>query len=226
MPRSAASPTAPTGVSPDARSWRRSPRERSPKRGSKASAAFNESSVISRYGRMSPPRERRNRSGARSTGRCGAPAATAGLNAIVDGLRGNDLSHEQLGRWGALFNQGVDRMRRLVCEDYDGFSPHDGRRADERAHHSRRATSIAAGSDQGHCRRRVSETSATGRCGRNYEPGRAPQLTGSASRQSRSSKLLDNRESHTVHASARETEMYLAVVLAAVGGLRGGQTGE
>ena len=29
----------------------------------------------------------------------------------------------QLGKWGPVFNQGVDRMRRLVCEQYyDGFS--------------------------------------------------------------------------------------------------------
>jgi len=43
-------------------------------------------------------------------------------DAIVDGLARNDLSAGQLGRWGPVFNQGVDRMRRLVCEYYDGFS--------------------------------------------------------------------------------------------------------
>ena len=43
-------------------------------------------------------------------------------DAIVDGLARGDLSAAQLGRWGANFNQGVDRMRRLVCEYYDGFS--------------------------------------------------------------------------------------------------------
>ena len=32
------------------------------------------------------------------------------------------LSAAQLGRWGPVFNEGVDRMRRLVCEYYDGFS--------------------------------------------------------------------------------------------------------
>ncbi|MFN8006391.1 MAG: NAD(P)/FAD-dependent oxidoreductase [Terriglobia bacterium] len=42
--------------------------------------------------------------------------------AIVDGLQSGDLSARQLGRWGDTFNQGVDRMRRLVCEYYDGFS--------------------------------------------------------------------------------------------------------
>jgi flavin-dependent dehydrogenase len=43
-------------------------------------------------------------------------------DAIVEGLATGDLSAAQLGKWGPLFNQGVDRMRRLVCEYYDGFS--------------------------------------------------------------------------------------------------------
>ena len=43
-------------------------------------------------------------------------------DAIVDGLRKNDLSADQLGGWGTVFNEGVDRMRRLVCEYYGGFS--------------------------------------------------------------------------------------------------------
>jgi flavin-dependent dehydrogenase len=43
-------------------------------------------------------------------------------DAIVEGFEKNDLSAAQLGKWGELFNQGVDRMRRLVCEYYDGFS--------------------------------------------------------------------------------------------------------
>jgi flavin-dependent dehydrogenase len=43
-------------------------------------------------------------------------------DAIVEGLQSGDVSAEQLGKWGPLFNQGVDRMRRLVCEFYDGFS--------------------------------------------------------------------------------------------------------
>ncbi len=42
--------------------------------------------------------------------------------AIADGLTRDDTSAAQLGRWGDNFNQGVDRMRRLVCEYYDGFS--------------------------------------------------------------------------------------------------------
>jgi flavin-dependent dehydrogenase len=43
-------------------------------------------------------------------------------DAIVDGLERGDTSAAQLGRWGPAFNQGVDRMRRLVCEYYGGFS--------------------------------------------------------------------------------------------------------
>ncbi len=43
-------------------------------------------------------------------------------DSIVEGLSSGDLSASQLGKWGPAFNQGVDRMRRLVCEYYDGFS--------------------------------------------------------------------------------------------------------
>jgi flavin-dependent dehydrogenase len=43
-------------------------------------------------------------------------------DAILDGFASGDLSAAQLGRWGPTFNAGVDRMRRLVCEYYDGFS--------------------------------------------------------------------------------------------------------
>ena len=42
--------------------------------------------------------------------------------AIVDGLQKGDTSKAQLGAWGPSFNEGVDRMRRLVCEFYGGFS--------------------------------------------------------------------------------------------------------
>jgi flavin-dependent dehydrogenase len=43
-------------------------------------------------------------------------------DAIADGLAKGDTSAAQLGRWGDVFNEGVDRMRRLVCEYYNGFS--------------------------------------------------------------------------------------------------------
>ena len=43
-------------------------------------------------------------------------------DAVCDGLDRGDTSGAQLGHWGSDFNAGVDRMRRLVCEYYDGFS--------------------------------------------------------------------------------------------------------
>jgi len=43
-------------------------------------------------------------------------------DAIVEGLEHGDTSAEQLGKWAPGFKQGMDRMRRLVCEYYDGFS--------------------------------------------------------------------------------------------------------
>jgi hypothetical protein len=43
-------------------------------------------------------------------------------DAIVEGLAAGNTSAAQLGKWGPVFNEGVDRMRRLVCEYYDGFS--------------------------------------------------------------------------------------------------------
>ena len=43
-------------------------------------------------------------------------------DAIVEGLAKGDTARAQLGKWGDNFNRGVDRMRRLVCEYYDGFS--------------------------------------------------------------------------------------------------------
>jgi len=43
-------------------------------------------------------------------------------DAIAEGLTKGDTSAAQLGKWGPTFNRGIDRMRRLVCEYYDGFS--------------------------------------------------------------------------------------------------------
>jgi flavin-dependent dehydrogenase len=43
-------------------------------------------------------------------------------DAIVEGVKKGDTSATQLGNWQDSFNRGVDRMRRLVCEYYDGFS--------------------------------------------------------------------------------------------------------
>jgi flavin-dependent dehydrogenase len=41
---------------------------------------------------------------------------------IVEALKEGDTSAARLGWWGPMFNEGVDRMRRLVCEYYAGFS--------------------------------------------------------------------------------------------------------
>jgi flavin-dependent dehydrogenase len=43
-------------------------------------------------------------------------------DAILDGLSRDDVSPGQLARWRPGFDEGVNRMRRLVCEYYDGFS--------------------------------------------------------------------------------------------------------
>lgn len=43
-------------------------------------------------------------------------------DAIADGLLRGDTSRAQLGRWEPDFVRGMNRMRRLVCEYYDGFS--------------------------------------------------------------------------------------------------------
>jgi flavin-dependent dehydrogenase len=43
-------------------------------------------------------------------------------DAIAEGLAKNDTSAAQLGKWGPEFKQGMDRMRRLVIEYYEGFS--------------------------------------------------------------------------------------------------------
>lgn len=43
-------------------------------------------------------------------------------DAVCDGLAMGDTSGAQLGRWEADYRKGMDRMRRLVIEFYDGFS--------------------------------------------------------------------------------------------------------
>ena len=43
-------------------------------------------------------------------------------DAITEGLAKGDTTGAQLGKWGPALNQGIDRMRRLVCEYYEGFS--------------------------------------------------------------------------------------------------------
>ncbi len=43
-------------------------------------------------------------------------------DAVTEGLAKGDTSGAQLGQWEGAFTQGMDRMRRLVVEFYDGFS--------------------------------------------------------------------------------------------------------
>ena len=43
-------------------------------------------------------------------------------DAISEGLSKGDTSAAQLGKWGPEFIAGMDRMRRLVCEFYDGLN--------------------------------------------------------------------------------------------------------
>ena len=43
-------------------------------------------------------------------------------DAVCEGLAKGDTTGEQLGKWEPGFVKGMDRMRRLVCEFYDGFS--------------------------------------------------------------------------------------------------------
>jgi flavin-dependent dehydrogenase len=43
-------------------------------------------------------------------------------DAIAEGLSRGDTSAAQLGKWGPAFIAGMDRMRRLVCEFYDGLN--------------------------------------------------------------------------------------------------------
>ncbi|HEY2148707.1 MAG TPA: NAD(P)/FAD-dependent oxidoreductase, partial [Pirellulales bacterium] len=43
-------------------------------------------------------------------------------DAVAEGLASGDTSAAQLGKWSPGFVKGMDRMRRLVVEYYDGFS--------------------------------------------------------------------------------------------------------
>jgi flavin-dependent dehydrogenase len=43
-------------------------------------------------------------------------------DAVVEGLAKGDTTAAQLGKWEGEYVRGMERMRRLVCEYYDGFS--------------------------------------------------------------------------------------------------------
>ena len=49
-------------------------------------------------------------------------SAAMAADTIAEGLAKGDTSERQLRKWEPEFNAGMDRMRRLVCEFYDGFS--------------------------------------------------------------------------------------------------------
>lgn len=43
-------------------------------------------------------------------------------DAISEGLKQGDTTQKQLGKWGPAYIAGLERMRRLVCEFYDGLN--------------------------------------------------------------------------------------------------------
>ncbi|QDU26927.1 hypothetical protein ETAA8_20110 [Anatilimnocola aggregata] len=49
-------------------------------------------------------------------------SGSVAADAISEGLKNGDTSEAQLGKWGPDFITGMERMKRLVCEYYDGFS--------------------------------------------------------------------------------------------------------
>src|SRR5204863_10159183 len=52
----------------------------------------------------------------------GLTSGAMAADAICEGLDKGDTSERQLRKWELAFGAGMDRMRRLVCEYYDGFS--------------------------------------------------------------------------------------------------------
>jgi flavin-dependent dehydrogenase len=49
-------------------------------------------------------------------------SASLAADAVAEGLAKDDTSAAQLGKWETDFTRGMDRMRRLVHEFYEGFS--------------------------------------------------------------------------------------------------------
>jgi flavin-dependent dehydrogenase len=64
-------------------------------------------------------------------------------DAIADGLKKGDTSKAQLGKWETEFVRGMNRMRQLVCEYYEGFS--FGRFVREYPHHKGDITDLLIG---------------------------------------------------------------------------------
>lgn len=64
-------------------------------------------------------------------------------DAISEGLARGDTSQSQLGKWEKDYVRGMNRMRRLVCEYYDGFS--FGRFVRRFPHHKGAVTDLLIG---------------------------------------------------------------------------------
>jgi len=64
-------------------------------------------------------------------------------DAVTEGLGKGDTSERQLRKWEPAFTAGMDRMRRLVCEFYDGFS--FGRFVRKHPHLKDRVTDVLIG---------------------------------------------------------------------------------
>jgi flavin-dependent dehydrogenase len=64
-------------------------------------------------------------------------------DAIAEGLANGDTSEKQLRKWEPTFTAGMDRMRRLVCAYYDGFS--FGRFVKQYPHLKDRVTDVLIG---------------------------------------------------------------------------------
>ncbi len=64
-------------------------------------------------------------------------------DAIAEGLAKGDTSEKQLRKWEPAFIAGMDRMRRLVCAYYDGFS--FGRFVKQHPHLKDRLTDVLIG---------------------------------------------------------------------------------
>lgn len=73
----------------------------------------------------------------------GLTSGQMAADAVAEGLAKGDTSERQLRRWEAEFNRGMDRMRRLVCEFYEGFS--FGRFVRKHPHLKDRVTDVLIG---------------------------------------------------------------------------------
>jgi flavin-dependent dehydrogenase len=73
----------------------------------------------------------------------GLTSGSMAADAICDGLAKGDTSERQLRQWEPAFTAGMDRMRRLVCEFYDGFS--FGRFVRKHPHLKDRVTDVLIG---------------------------------------------------------------------------------